>query len=73
LRSFSVFGPCVRAVRLVIDNHHEALTRGVVAPNAGVVGVAEPVVCGVEEPLEHHQIRHAREVPLRVPVRGGGS
>jgi hypothetical protein len=45
LRSFSVFGPCVRAVRLVIDNHHEALTRGVVAPNAGVVGVAEPVVC----------------------------
>jgi hypothetical protein len=60
--------PCVRAIRLVVDDHLEALTRGVVAPGAGVVRVAELVVCGVEEPLEHHRIQHAGEVPLRVPV-----
>jgi hypothetical protein len=46
--------------------------RGVIAPGAGVIGVAEPVVRGVEELLEHHRIWHAGEVPLRVPVRGGG-
>jgi hypothetical protein len=72
LRGFSVAGPCIRAICLVVDNHHKALTRGVIAPGAGVIGVAEPVVRGVEEPLEHHQIRHAGEVSLRVPVRGGG-
>jgi hypothetical protein len=44
----------VRAVGLVVDDHHEALTCRVVASGAGVVGVAEPVVRGVEEPLEHH-------------------
>jgi hypothetical protein len=64
--------PRVCAVRLVVGDHHEALTRGVVAPGAGVVGVAEAVVRGVKEPPEHHQVRHAGEVPLRVPVRGGG-
>jgi hypothetical protein len=51
---FSVASPCrVRAVGLVVDNHHKALTRGVVASSARVVGVAEPVVRGVEELLEH--------------------
>jgi hypothetical protein len=48
---------------LVVGDHAEAFPR---------VGVAEPVVCGVEEPLEHHWVRHAGEVPLRVPVRSGG-
>jgi hypothetical protein len=62
----------VRGVHLVVGEHDEALPRGVVAPGAGVVGVAEPVVCGVEKPLEHHWVRHAGEVPLRVPVRSGG-
>jgi hypothetical protein len=37
-----------------------------------VVGVAEPVVRGVEEPLEHHWIRYAGEVLLRVPGRSRG-
>jgi hypothetical protein len=58
----------VRAVRLVVNDHHKALTRGVVAPGAGVVGVSEPVVRDIEEPLEHHRVRHAGEVPLRVPM-----
>jgi hypothetical protein len=53
---------------LVVDDHDEALKRGVVAPGTGVVGVAELVVCGIEEPLEHHRVRHAGEVPLRVPM-----
>jgi hypothetical protein len=53
---FSVASPrSIRAVGLVDDDHYEALTRGGVAPGAGVVGVAELVVCGVEEPLKHHQ------------------
>jgi hypothetical protein len=70
--AFSVASPRhVRVVRLVVDDHHEALTRGVVAPGAGVVGVAELVVDGVEEPLEHHRVRHAGEVPLRIPMRSG--
>jgi hypothetical protein len=63
---------CIRAVRLVVNDHNEALMRGVVAPGTGVVGVAEPVVRGVEEPLEHHRVRHAGEVQPRVPVRSGG-
>jgi hypothetical protein len=58
----------VRGVCLVVGDHDEALPRGVVAPDAGVVGVAEPVVRGVEEPLEHHRVQYAVEVPLRVPV-----
>jgi hypothetical protein len=56
---------------LVVGEYDEALPRGVVAPGAGVVGVAEPVVRGVKKPPEHHWVRHAGEVPLRVPVRGG--
>jgi hypothetical protein len=44
LGGFSIAGPChVRAVGLVVDDHHEALTCGVVTPGAGVVGAAEPV------------------------------
>jgi hypothetical protein len=43
----------------------------VVAPDAGVIRVAEPVVRDVGEPLEHHRVRHTGEVPLRVPVRSG--
>jgi hypothetical protein len=42
--------------------------RGVVAPSARVVGAAELVVCSAEEPLEHHRVRHAGEVPLRIPM-----
>jgi hypothetical protein len=45
---------------------------GVIATGAGGVGAAEPVVCGVKKPLEHHWVRYTREVPLRVPVRGRG-
>jgi hypothetical protein len=72
LGGFSVASPRhVRSVRLVVDDHHEALTRGVVAPGAGVVGVAERVVRDVEEPLEHHRVRHAGEVPFCVPMRSG--
>jgi hypothetical protein len=71
--NLSVAGFChVRSVRLVVGEYDEALPRGVVAPGAGRVGVAEPVVRGVEKPPEHHWVRHAREVLLRVPVRGGG-
>jgi hypothetical protein len=58
----------VRVISLVVDNHHEALMCQVVASGAGVVGAAEPVVRGIEESLEHHWVRHAGEVPLRVPV-----
>jgi hypothetical protein len=58
----------VRAIGLVVDDHHEALTREVVPPSAGVVGAAEPVVRDVEEPLEHHWVQHAGEVPFRVPM-----
>jgi hypothetical protein len=58
----------VRGVCLVVGDHDEALPRGVVAPDVGVVGVAEPVVRGVEEPLEHHRFQYAVEVPLRVLV-----
>jgi hypothetical protein len=63
---------CVRGVCLIVGEYDEAFPRGIVASGAGVVGVAKPVVRGVEEPPEHHWVRHAGEVPLRVPVRGGG-
>jgi hypothetical protein len=64
--NLSVAGFChVRGVRLIVGKHDEALPRGVVAPGAGVVR-------GVEKPPEHHWFRYAGEVPLRVPVRGGG-
>jgi hypothetical protein len=36
------------------------------------VGVAEPVVRGVEEPPERHRIWDAGEIPFRVPMRGRG-
>jgi hypothetical protein len=62
----------IRDVCPVVGHHDEALSRGVIAPDAEVVGVTEPVVRGIEEPLEHHRVRHAGEVPLRVPVRNGG-
>jgi hypothetical protein len=48
-------GTCrVGGVCWVVGDHDAAFPRGVVAPDAGVVGVAELVVRGVEEPLEHH-------------------
>jgi hypothetical protein len=56
----------------VVGNDDAALPRGVVAPSAGVVVVAEPVVRGVEEPPEHYWVRHTGEVPLRISMRGGG-
>jgi hypothetical protein len=59
---------------MVVDNNHEALVCWVIASDAGVVGVTEPVVCGVEESLEHHWVRYAGEIRLGIPVRGcGGS
>jgi hypothetical protein len=57
---------------MVIENNHEALTCWVIASDAGVVRVAEPVVRGVEVPLEHHWVQYAGEVPLGIPVRGCG-
>jgi hypothetical protein len=71
--NFSVTGfRRVRGVRLIVGEHDEALPCGVVAPDTGVVRAAEPVIRGIEEPLEHHWVRHAGEVPLRVLVRSGG-
>jgi hypothetical protein len=60
---------------LDVGDHDEALPHGVIAPGAGVVGVAEPVVCGVEEPLEHHRFRYAGEAHSAYPceVAGGSS
>jgi hypothetical protein len=69
LGGFSVTSPYhVHAVGLVVDDHHKALTCGVIAPGARVVGAAEPVVRGVEELMEHHWVRHTGEVPLRIPM-----
>jgi hypothetical protein len=66
----SVASPCpIRVVDLVIDNNHEALACWVIASRAGVIGASEPVVRGVEEPLEHHWVRYTGEVPLDIPVR----
>jgi hypothetical protein len=51
LGSVSVTSPCpVRIVGLVIDDNHEALACWVIASGAGVIGAAEQVVRGVEEP-----------------------
>jgi hypothetical protein len=60
------------AVDVVTDGDHEAISCGVMTAGARGVRVAEPVVRGVEEMLEHHWVRHTREVPLHVPTRGGG-
>jgi hypothetical protein len=69
MRVFSVASPHhARVVDQVTDGDHEALACGVVASGAGVVGAAEPVVRGIKEPLKHHWVRHAKEVPLHVPV-----
>jgi hypothetical protein len=66
---FSVAGPChARPADQVADGDHEALARGVVASGAGVVGATQPVVRDIEELLEHHWVRHAREIPFCVPV-----
>jgi hypothetical protein len=62
----------VHGVCLVVGEYDEALPRGIVASGAGVVGVAKPVVRGVEEPPEHYWVRHTGEIPLRGLVRGGG-
>jgi hypothetical protein len=51
-----------------IGDDHEALACWVVASDAGVVRATEPVVCGVEEVLEHYRVRHLGEVPLGIPV-----
>jgi hypothetical protein len=68
--SLGVFS--VAIPRRIRPADHEAHACGIVASGAGGVGVAKPVVCDVEEPLEHHPIQHAGEVPLRVSVRGRG-
>jgi hypothetical protein len=70
---FSFASPCrIRPAGHVADAAHEALSYGTVASGAGGVGVAEPVVRSVEEPLEHDRIWHTGEIPLRIPVRGRG-
>jgi hypothetical protein len=56
---FSFANPrCIRSADHVAYAVHEVLAFGTVASGAGGVRVA-PVVRGVEEPLEHHWIRHA--------------
>jgi hypothetical protein len=70
---FSVASPCHSCtIGQVTDGNHEALACGVVASGTGIVGAAKPVVRGIKEPLEHHWVRHAGEVPLCIPVRGRG-
>jgi hypothetical protein len=56
---------------VIVGDHDAALPHGVVAPGAGVIGVAEPVVCGIKEPPEHHWVGYTGEIPLRIPVRSG--
>jgi hypothetical protein len=58
----------VRVVGVFIDDDHKALARGVIAPDAGVIGTAEPVIRGVEESLEHHGVRYAGEFPLGITL-----
>jgi hypothetical protein len=57
---------------MFVNDDYEALACGIVASGTGVVGATELVVCSVEEPLEHHRVRYAGEVPLRIPVRSRG-
>jgi hypothetical protein len=58
----------IRAVSVLVDDDHEALAREVIASDARVIGAAIPVVCGVEEPLEHHGVRYTEEIPISVAV-----
>jgi hypothetical protein len=58
----------IRAAGVFVDDNDKTLTRGVIAPNAGVIGTAEPVVRGVEESMEHHGVWYTGEVPLGVAV-----
>jgi hypothetical protein len=53
---------------MFVDDDYEELVCGVVASDTGVVGAAKLVVCGIEEPPEHHRVRYAGEVPLGIPV-----
>jgi hypothetical protein len=64
-RNLSVAGAYhVGGVCWVVGNDDAALPHGIVAPSAA----AEPVVRGVEEPLEHYWVRHTGEVPLRISM-----
>jgi hypothetical protein len=56
----------LRGIRLVVGKHDEALLRGVVAPGAGVVGVAEPVVRDIEELPEHDVNEHQVKFPMQL-------
>jgi hypothetical protein len=60
---------------MFVDDDHEALACGVVASDTRVVGAAQPVVCGVEEPLEHHRVWYTREAhsAYTCEVAGGSS
>jgi hypothetical protein len=53
---------------MFVDGDYKTLAHGVVASGTRVIVVAEPLVCGVEEPLEHHRVWYTREVPLGIPV-----
>jgi hypothetical protein len=71
--NFYVAGSCrVSGVRLIIGDHDATQPRGVVAPGAGVVGVAEPVVHGIEVQPEHYWVGYTGEIPLLIPMRSGG-
>jgi hypothetical protein len=48
----------ISGIRLIVGDHDATLPRGDVAPDTGVVGVAEPVVRGVKEPPEHYWVGH---------------
>jgi hypothetical protein len=72
-RKFPVAGArCTSGVCWVVGDNDAALPRGIVASRARVVRIAEPIVHDIEEPPEHYWVRHAGEIPFRVPVRGGG-
>jgi hypothetical protein len=48
---FSIAGPhCIHPIDHVTNADYEALMCGIVVFDAGGVGVAKPVVCGIEEP-----------------------
>jgi hypothetical protein len=62
----------VHAVGMFVSDDHKTFARGVIALDARVIVIAELVVRGVEEPLEHYKVRYTREVPLGVAMRGRG-